>query len=85
MRRCFANAESAEVRTSRNTGYATGTPISRHASGSSAWVAQRLVIDTAEAVPTNLRKIMNALDLDLPDSTGTVAADGVDERKTEKS
>lgn len=44
----------------------------------------RLVIDTAETVPTNLRKIVNALGLDLPDSSGMAAA-SVDDRKAENS
>ncbi len=42
----------------------------------------RLVVDTAETVPTNLRKIMNALGLHLSDSSG-IAAASVDDRKTE--
>jgi predicted kinase len=43
----------------------------------------RLVVDTAETVPTNLRKIMNAFGLDPSHSSSTVAAASVDEKKTE--
>lgn len=45
----------------------------------------RLVVDTAETVATNLRKIMNALGLNPPDTTGAAAGAGVDERRTENS
>lgn len=45
----------------------------------------RLVVDTAEPVPTNLRKILNALGLNLPESSGMTAAASVDDRKTENS
>ena len=46
----------------------------------------RLVVDTAETVQTNLRKITNTLDIDISDRTDTVLADdqSVSERKTEK-
>lgn len=44
----------------------------------------RLVIDTAEPVPINLRKIMNALRLDPLDSS-EVSAASVDDSKTENS
>jgi predicted kinase len=45
----------------------------------------RVVVDTAEPVPTNLRKILNALGLDLADSSGTASAVSVEDRKTENS
>lgn len=45
----------------------------------------RLVVDTAETVPVNLKKITNALGLDLPDSSGVTATASVDDRKTENS
>ncbi len=44
----------------------------------------RLLVDTAETVATNLRKIMSALGLDLPDSTPAAGAESVDQRNTEK-
>ena len=47
---------------------------------------QRLVVDTAEPVPVNLRKITNALEIDSLDRAGGLAAhdQSVSERKTEK-
>lgn len=45
----------------------------------------RLVVDTAEAVSTNLRKIMNALGLDTAGSSGTASSVSVDDRETENS
>jgi predicted kinase len=45
----------------------------------------RLVVDTAEAVPTNLRKIMHALGLDTAGGSGTASSESVDDRETENS
>jgi predicted kinase len=45
----------------------------------------RLVLDTAEPVPTNLRKIMNALGLHAGSSGATAPTVSVDDGKTESS